>query len=447
MKEEEAKKSTFKVSEVAKKGYSLVKKYLYEKAKEDAKQGKPVAWVCPTVIYGPFHMILDAMDIVPMAMDHFGAMCAVKGVASYFLDACAKEYLSDSLCGYMRCVYSHAMLAKELGEMPPEAPLGGWPKPTLMVERTTYCDGTYKVFQTLARHYDVPVYHVDLYPGVYHKNIEEYRKRLIQYQYEDLKNFAMFAEKVTGKRIDWDKLSEMVYRQEEIHRLWREVDLLRKTVPCPISNLDLWAVIAPGFWLPGKEETLVFFQNLLEEVKTRAKTGLGVVPEEKYRLMWIELPPWHGLEMFNYFMSKGAVFVIESFWYSQFLIPTDKPDNITDPLLRIAYEVPTFSTKLISMAEDEALAWRTQFYLYMAKEWKVDGLVSHPLLSCRAPSFSQRHAEELLMKLYKIPNIRIQGDIVDKRAMLPFDQLKPQIDTFLESVAYHKELRRKEGVI
>jgi len=83
----------------------------------------------------------------------------------------------------------------------------------------------------------------------------------------------------------------------------------------------------------------------------------------------------------------------------------------------------------------------------MAKEWKVDGLVSHPLLSCRAPSFSQRHAEELLLRMYKVPNIRIQGDIVDKRAMLPFDQLKPQIDTFLESVAYHKELRKKEGII
>jgi len=263
----------------------------------------------------------------------------------------------------MRCVYSHAMLAKELGEMPPEAPLGGWPKPALMVGRTTYCDGTIKMFQTLARHYDVPVYHVDLYPGVYHKNIEEYRKRFIEYQYEDLKNFAKFAQEVTGKKIDWDKLSEMVYMQEEIHRLWREVDLLRRTVPCPISNLDLWAVIAPGFWLPGKEETLVFFQDLLEEVENRVKAGVGVVPEEKYRLMWIELPPWHGLEMFDYFMSKGAVFVIESFWYSQFLIPTDKPDSITDPLLRIAYEVPTFSTKLISMPEGESLAWRTQFYL------------------------------------------------------------------------------------
>jgi len=65
------KKTTFKVSEVAKKGFSMVKKYLYEKAKEEAKEGKPVAWVCPTVIYGPFHMILEAMDIVPMAMDHF----------------------------------------------------------------------------------------------------------------------------------------------------------------------------------------------------------------------------------------------------------------------------------------------------------------------------------------------------------------------------------------
>jgi benzoyl-CoA reductase/2-hydroxyglutaryl-CoA dehydratase subunit BcrC/BadD/HgdB len=438
---------SFKVSDVAKRGYSEVKKYLYEKANEDAQEGKPVAWCCPTVIYGNYHMILSAMDIVPMAMDHFGAICAVKGVASYFLDACAKDYISDSLCGYMRCVYGHAMLAKQMGKMPPEAPLGGWPKPALMVGRPTYCDGTIKVFQTLARHYDVPVYHCDMYPAVYHEDTEAYRERLIMYQYSELKDFADFAQRVTGRKVDWDKLSEMVYRQEEIHRLWREIDEMRKNIPCPISNLDLWAVIAPGFWLPGREETLKFFHDLHAEVSKRVADKAGVIPNEKYRLMWMELPPWHGLDMFEYFMQKEAVFAIESFWYSQFMIPVEKPDNVTDPLMRLAYEVPTFSSKLMKMAKGDAEAWRTQFYLMLARDWKIDGVVSHPLLSCRAPSFSQRHAEDILLNKYKIPSIRIQGDIVDKRAMLPFEQLKPQIDAFIETVANYKEIRRQEGLM
>ncbi len=437
------KKRTFKASEVAKRGYSLVKQYLYQRAHDKAKEDEPIAWACPTVIYGPFCMILDAMDVPAMAMDHFGAICAVKDVATFFLDACSKDYLSDSLCGYMRCTYGHAFLAKELGKMPKEAPLGGWPKPTLMVERSAYCDGTYKIFQALSRYYDVPVYFIDQSPAIWHKNLEEYRQRLIEYQYNELKDFALFAQKVTGKKLDEKKLDKLVRTNEEIHRLWREVNNLRKNSPCPISNLDMWAVIAPGFWLPGKEETLEFFKELYEEVKSRVENGVGVIPDEKFRLMWIELPPWHGLDMFEYFLSKGAVFVIESFWYSQFMLPVEKPDTVTDPILRLAYEIPSYTCSAIEMAKDEALAWRSQFYLWMAREWKVDGVVSYPLLSCRAPSFSQRHAEEVLFKIDSIPSLRIQGDIVDKRAMLPFEQLRPQIDAFLETVAYYKEKRER----
>jgi benzoyl-CoA reductase/2-hydroxyglutaryl-CoA dehydratase subunit BcrC/BadD/HgdB len=443
----EGERKAFKASEVAKEGYSVLRKHLYGELHDHARAGEPIAWCAPTIMYGAYAMILTAMDIAYTSMDHFGAVCAVKGVAPKFMDICARDYVSDSLCSYMRNMYGFALLSKEMGQIPPEAPLGGWPQPTLMVSRgASYCDGTVKVFQALARYCDVPVYNCDLGWATYHKDSNNYLERLIKYQYGELKDFVEFAQRVTGKKMDWDKLSAMVYRNEEILRVWREVNNLRKNRPCPISNLDFWAIIAPGFWLPGREETLKYFQDLHAEVKTRVENKMGVVPEEKFRLMWIELPPWHSLEMFEYFMQHGAVFVIESETYSTFLIPVEKPDHVTDPLMRLAYEVSSYSVRAMERAQSESLSWRTQRYLDMARDWKVDGVVSHPLLSCRTSAYSLRHAEDVLQKKDKLPVIRIQGDLVDKRAMPPFEQLKPQIDAFLQTVAYQQENRKKAGL-
>ena len=246
-----------------------------------------------------------------------------------------------------------------------------------------------------------------------------------------------------GRKLDMDRLSEMVARNEEANRLWREVEIMRQTIPCPVPCVDFWAALAPGFWLSGFEEHLKYFQDLHVEVKYRVENKMGVVPEEKYRLMWLELPPWYGLDMFPYFESKGAVFVIESYTYHMFLIPIERPESITDPVLRLAWEFPVMSTSLMPEAEKESLSWRVQFYLKMAREWKVDGVVIHPLLTCRNSPYDLKHAEDALMKFLKLPSLRIQGDIADKRAMLPLDQLKPQIDTFLETVDYYKRLREQ----
>lgn len=438
---EEKKARAAKATDMAKIGGRVQRRLIYERAHQYAAEGKPIAWLTSNVLCEPFAMILEAMDIATLHMDNFGAICAVKDVATHFLDIAGTDNLPDTLCSYMRATYGHVLKAKQLGEMPPEAPYGGWPKPIMMVERSTYCDGTFKFFQTLARHYDVPVYHVDSCWAIPHKDLEDYKERFIEYRYQDLKGFVTFTEKVTGRKLDMDRLSERVARHEEVSRLWREIEEMRQTIPCPIPCVDFWAIIAPGFWIPGFEEQVEYFQGLHAEVKYRVENKMGAVPDEKYRLMWLELPPWYGLDMFPYFESKGAVFVIESYTYHQFLIPQNKPDAITDPLLRLAWEIPAMSIGILPEAEKESLSGRVQFYVKMAREWKVDGAVIHPLLTCRNSPYDLKHAEDALMRFLKIPSLRIQGDIVDKRAMLPFDQLKPQIDTFLETVDYYKRLR------
>lgn len=436
------------VRELSHQSYLLTKKLMYERARQYVAEGKPVCWMTGNTSGSTYQMICEALDIPVLHMDHYGALCAVKGVAIPLLDYCQKDFLGNTMCGYMRAVYGHILKMWEARENPtPELPQGGWARPpAMMVARSLQCDGTIKFFHAIAKYYDVPVWHVDNGPLVAHINMEEYLSHFGKYQYEEFKAFAKFAEQVSGKKLDLEKLAEIFANHEEKNRYWSQIYQLRKHRPCPMGSRDQWGIVAAGFWLDGRKETTELFRQLYEVTKYRIENKIGDIPEEKYRLMWFELPAWYNLELLDYFNGKGASFVIESQWYAAAMEPFSFPSGMVDPLEKLAWEYIDFARRIVPQAEKESKSWRVQYYLKMAQEWDIDGAVVHPLLTCRNSVFLLKHSEDALRKFLKIPSLRIQGDIVDSRTMLPLDQLKPQVDAFLEMVEHYKGLKQKEGL-
>jgi len=73
--------------------------------------------------------------------------------------------------------------------------------------------------------------------------------------------------------------------------------------------------------------------------KYKVEHKLGVVENEKYRLVWAGgLPSWSALTDFNYFWSKGAVFPVES-TYNEQVYPVRELDlpKTDDPLEYMAW--------------------------------------------------------------------------------------------------------------
>ena len=68
----------------------------------------------------------------------------------------------------------------------------------------------------------------------------------------------------------------------------------------------------PLNYIRGSKECDDFYQALLAELKERVAQGIGVVPEEKFRLMWTGLPFWYNMRFLNYCEEFGGVIVIET---------------------------------------------------------------------------------------------------------------------------------------
>ena len=419
----------------------------YQKSVEAMRAGKPTVWAMLNWWEGD--VILKAMDLEIVYPENYGAACAAMGVAQSYLDRADADGFPAHLCGYSRNAFGYASrMMKELnGEIPPEAPMGGMPKPVLLLSSNVICDARYKWFQALGHYMDAPMWVLEMpTPGVKELFMEGVYDRCINFIVEDLREFITFLERLLGKRMNWDKLDETMRLTEEICRVWHEISELRKAKPCPMHSRDFWSSMAPGLFLLGDlKDTLKCYRDMYDEVKRRVDNHMsGIAAEEKYRLVFTELPPWHTLGFFNKLAERGWNFVIESWGYHP-PIPIDLT-NVSGPLERLARFCFQFNVGYFegALREGETYGYHAYPHLVYARDWKCDGAFLHPLITCRSASTHLPYTQDMLMRKANIPSLTIEGDIVDLRLFDPVDALN-KAEPFEETMEHYREVRRKEG--
>jgi benzoyl-CoA reductase/2-hydroxyglutaryl-CoA dehydratase subunit BcrC/BadD/HgdB len=213
-------------------------------------------------------------------------------------------------------------------------------------------------------------------------------------------------------------------------------------------NTDFWAVMVPHFYLPDDKEALAFYQRVYDEVKHKVDNKIAAIPGEKYRMMFASLPPWHGLGIFDEFAEKHKIaFVIESWNYHvPPPLPEEETANVTDPLELIARYSFHWLNAYTPVAREYNIdpTIFTASFLKWAKDYRVDGLFCHPLMSCRPATYTLMHVRNILQNKLKVPSVVVEGDIIDLRVFNE-EEAHMKMDAFIETMDYYRELRKKEG--
>jgi benzoyl-CoA reductase/2-hydroxyglutaryl-CoA dehydratase subunit BcrC/BadD/HgdB len=417
---------------------------MYDSGGEAVKAGKPVAWCMVNFWEGD--PILRAMDVTAIYPENYGTVCAAMGAAQEYLGRSEGEGFPTHLCGYARNCFGYTSKMIELGDTPPAAPLGGMAKPTFMLSSGAMCDARYKWFQALRRYWDVPLWVLEMpHPGVHEIAMEGALDYTIKYVVAELREFVAFLERLLGKKMDWDRLHQLLDSQEKVFEVWGAANELRKSTPCPMHARDFWTMMVPAYYMAAMPGTLEAYQEVYDEVKSRVDAGIGSVANEKYRLGFAELPPWHSLDFFNDLAERGWNFVTESPGYHP--PPLSKTERVSDPLERIARLIfENFFAGFMGAGEQvERSAGTGELYLKLARDFRVDGMLFHPLLSCRTATFYLTHAANVLLERARVPSFLMQGDIVDLTVFDPTRALS-EAEAFEETMDHYRELRKKEGL-
>jgi benzoyl-CoA reductase/2-hydroxyglutaryl-CoA dehydratase subunit BcrC/BadD/HgdB len=432
---EERKQRTHATEAAGKAG--KLSRELTMKAQQAKEEGKPVAY---SFIVCAYDEIIHAMDVVPVWTENYAGVCAAKRDAQRFLEKAEMENFSRSLCTYALCDLGFDIWRAELGEMPPDAPWRGMVRPDMMLgSGQLVCDPRNKWYQA-AQHYmpDVPVYEVGM-PWPQYESDYDYREvqdYYVKYIVEQLRGLIEFMERHTGHKMDWEKLAELVDITDNTWDLISETYELRKAKPCPMDTGDAMNTMVPIAFMMGTQEAYDFFIDLNEELKQKIANGEGVIPDEKYRLLWGGgLPSWFALSDFNYFNSKGAVFPAET-TYRTFentrLFDIDLR-KISDPLEHIALRWIKYWTFWYDAARKRPGSHPdVERLVQYIEDYDIDGVVMHEAFSCRTWHPGLIWQLNQLKKVYRdIPSLILESDIVDISSYSEADT-HARIDAFIE---------------
>jgi len=414
---------------------------------QSREEGKPIAY---TFICCCYDEIIQAMDIVPVWTENYAGVCGAKRDAQRFLERAESENFSRSLCTYALCGLGFDAWREELGEMPPEAPWGGQARPDMMLgSGQMLCDPRNKWYQA-AQHYmpDVPIYDVGLPWPPYEDDYDsrEVQDYYVKYIVEELKGLVQFLEKHTGKKMDWERLSELVELTDKTWNLVWEAYELRRAVPTPMGTGDAMNTMVPMVFMMGTQEGYDYYKDLYDELKLKVANKEGVIPDEKYRLIWGGgLPSWFALSDFNYFNSKGAVFPVETTYRMIEAIYNFDMDlsKVSDPLEHIAWRWVKFWTYWHDRARKRPGSHPdVERLIQYIEDYKIDGIVMHEAFSCRSWHVGLIWQLNQLKKVYRdIPSLILESDIVDISSYNEADT-RARIDAFIDTL---EAVKSKKG--
>lgn len=404
---------------------------------------EPVAWC----MVGIPPELLKAFDLLFEWPENFGTMCASRQVAPHFIQAAENDGYSPELCTYVTNTMGYCRLLKDSGEVPEESPLpGGMGTPSMLLGSGFICEPRWKWFQSIAtRFFDVPVYSSDpLAPpwdiDPHDPCIAEHYLTLLR---ADLAGQIEFLEKQTGKKLDIDHLREIMTLSHRALSYWRDTLALRKAVPSPMGSTDYFHAIIPQMYLVGDQEAVDFYREMYEEVKDRVDRKVGIVKEEKFRLIWFGLPPWFNMGIFNYLESLGAVFAYESTYNVGDYFEVD----LTDPLEALvqrnwqrALKMHDYGAETMPELCNPAVFGGfsgSSLLDELVEQYSLDGALMHLTRSCRAVSFGEVHTKNRLAKL-GVPSLIFESDMADPR-LWSDAQIKNRLHAFLETMEKAKQ--------
>ena len=436
MAEEQKKSETSRATKSTETGKKLsgVLKEFYARSQKQSESGGPVAW-CGNGIPPE---LLDNFEIRGFWPENYGTVCAATQTSVPFLELAEADGFSVDICSYVRNAIGYSIRRMQLGgQTPPEAPRGGMGNPSMMIDPSHSCDPKHKWFHSFNRYMKVPMHIYDTAspPEDVDCRDPEIAQQYIEHNTAQMRSLVDFFERQTGRKLDKKRLAESLIHTQEAQLLYYEVNELRKATPSPMASQDHFAFIAPMQYMRGTREVVEIFRELRDEIKERVEKGIGVIPNEKHRVLWGGIPMWFNLGIFNYLEGMGAVSVIENTYGhgTKYGVEID-PD---DPVKAIAEQIYWNRVETRSEEESESGSTQADRILEDVRDYAVDGVIIHTPRSCRATSIGQQHTKNVLTATLQVPTVHFETDMGDARTYSDA-QVMMRINAFLEALEVAK---------
>jgi len=380
----------------------------YMEAKTARVTDKKVAWITSG---GPVEPLI-AMGVIPVYPENHGAMIGASKMGRALCEKAEEMGYSSDLCSYAR---SDISCAVDGG-----GPIGGLPRPDMLICCNNICGTVLKWYEIQARHFNVPLFILDT-PFCH----TAYMREMHVYVRRQLEEYIRFLEDVCRKKFNRDTMADVGRKSIQAQRLWQQVLDTAANRPAPLTAFDAFFHLALIVTLRGTQTAVDYYASLLRQMNERVTRGIGAVPNERYRLLWDNLPIWYRLRWLSKkFAAHDACLVADT--YTSAWCGAMKYMNENDFLESMA---EGYTRIYLNVGVDEM----ARTVIAMIDKYDVDGVVMHSNRSCKPYSLGQYDIQRIVMEERNIPCLIIEADMVDERNFSE-SQVATRIDAFMEMI-------------
>ena len=389
------------------------------------QRNEPAAYV---FVMGSLQEVLRVFDYHTVFPEIHSLQMAVRRVAHEYLTEAEDYGYSPDICGYVK-----ADIALQLRHG--AHPMGTIPKPSLAI-LTNACNTYLKWGEVWERMYDCPVFTLDA-PGSRALNMQDWRAESTfeadrKYVEAQLRELIALCEKLTNKKFDIDKLRDVMDKTNRMSVAYRRVLELNKSHPALFNALNDGTIyLGVVNALRGTAEGAKYFEDLVTEMEYKAAHGIGTLRDEKYRLSIVGVPCYPIFRRFYELFSEwGGTFVTSSYlWFASGGADLGFQYDLNRPIASLAEGV------LISLRHAmDAMMFQNQWIVDQIDTYGIDGVVYHPIKSCRTTSTGLADNRRWVMETRDVATLFIESDMMDKRVVSEA-QMKNRIDAFFEGLA------------
>ncbi len=364
-----------------------------------AQEGAFVVWIAIVV---PAEILLGFENVVYAVPESFAAMTAARGYGPLQSEKAEKLGYSMDLCSYARIDMGSAF------DDEPASPAGRLPRPHLLISNNNNCSLLVKWFDVYHREWNIPHFVLDV-PFCYDRQQPE-DLAYIRLQFRDLIDTI---ERLSGQRFDMERVRAAVRHSSDASMHWKRFMRCAEHRPSGITAFDSFVQMAPTLTMRGTPELVAHYRMLADETETRMEQGIYPVPDEKYRLLWDNIAPWHQLrKMQQRLADLRANIITASYTYCLGCLEGEYTPTFFDPgddPLQYLARIQNFSIC------PQGMTLRRNAMAAAIQRAAIDGVVFASNRSCKPYSLMQMDQQKAITETTGVPAVMVDVDHADVR--------------------------------
>jgi benzoyl-CoA reductase/2-hydroxyglutaryl-CoA dehydratase subunit BcrC/BadD/HgdB len=297
--------------------------------------------------------------------------------------------------------------------------LSGPPKADVLVYNTNQCRDVKDWFQFYAREWGVPCL------GIHTpRSLDAVDEPLVSHVARQIEQLVEPLEPIAGRRLDIDRLREVVDLSRQTTVLWKAVLETAAQRPSPLSFFDGTIQMGPAVVIRGLPEAVDYYRLLLAELQQRIAAGVAAVEGEKFRIYWEGMPIWGKLSSLAAQFLELRMCVVASTYCNSWIFED------LDPACPFESMARAYSSIFICRSEE----YKQAYVGKMAARFQADGILYHDSKTCPNNSNNRYGMPQRLQKELHKPYLVVNGDLNDLR-LYSEEQTRTSIEAFVEQMA------------